>query len=134
MTEDMENQSVNVLELLLKISNDVSAIKADVTNLKETQSKERAEVSKEIDDVKSDVFKELATLEKDMTARINSLQSIQNTLVGDVDTLKHADENRDAKRWRTVIAFMATALSGMLIAKVPDIISYLLLLSKVGGK
>lgn len=134
MTEDMENQSVNVLELLLKISNDVSAIKADVTNLKETQSKERAEVSKEIEDVKSDVFKELATLEKDMNARINALQSIQNTLVGDVDTLKHADENRDAKRWRTVIAFMATALGGMLIAKVPDIISYLLLLSKVGGK
>ena len=134
MTEDMENQSVNVLELLLKISNDVSAIKADVTNLKETQSKERAEVSKEIEDVKSDVFKELATLEKDMNARINNLQSIQNTLVGDVDTLKHADENRDAKRWRTVIAFMATALGGMLIAKVPDIISYLLLLSKVGGK
>lgn len=134
MTEDMENQSVNVLELLLKISNDVSAIKADVTNLKETQSKERAEVSKEIEDVKSDVFKELATLEKDMTARINALQSIQNTLVGDVDTLKHADENRDAKRWRTVIAFMATALGGMFIAKVPDIISYLLLLSKVGGK
>ena len=134
MTEDMENQSVNVLELLLKISNDVSAIKADVTNLKETQSKERAEVSKEIEDVKSDVFKELATLEKDVNSRINSLQSIQNTLVGDVDTLKHADENRDAKRWRTVIAFMATALGGMLIAKVPDIISYLLLLSKVGGK
>lgn len=132
MTEDMENQSVNVLELLLKISNDVSAIKADVTNLKETQSKERAEISKEIEDVKNDVYKELSTLEKDMNARINNLQSIQNTLVGDVDTLKHADENRDAKRWRAVIAYVVTALGGMLIAKIPDIVSYLFILKQVG--
>lgn len=132
MSENMENQSVNVLELLLKISNDVSSIKADVTNLKETQSKERAEISKEIEDVKNDVYKELSTLEKDMNARINNLQSIQNTLVGDVDTLKHADENRDAKRWRSVIAYVVTALSGMLIAKIPDIVSYFYILKQVG--
>lgn len=132
MSENMENQSVNVLELLLKISNDVSSIKADVTNLKETQSKERAEISKEIEDVKEDVYKELSTLEKDMNTRINNLQSIQNTLVGDVDTLKHADENRDAKRWRAVIAYVVTALGGMLIAKIPDIVSYLFILKQAG--
>lgn len=132
MSENMENQSVNVLELLLKISNDVSSIKADVTNLKETQSKERAEISKEIESVKEDVYKEIDTLEKTMNTRINNLQSIQNTLVGDVDTLKHADENRDAKRWRAVIAYVATALGGMLIAKIPDIVSYLFILKQAG--
>ena len=132
MSENMENQSVNVLELLLKISNDVSSIKADVTNLKETQSKERAEISKEIESVKEDVYKEIDTLEKTMNTRINNLQSIQNTLVGDVDTLKHADENRDAKRWRAVVAYVATALGGMLIAKIPDIVSYLFILKQAG--
>lgn len=132
MSENMENQSVNVLELLLKISNDVSSIKADVTNLKETQSKERAEISKEIEDVKNDVYKELSTLEKDMNTRINNLQSIQNTLVGDVDTLKHADENRDAKKWRTVVSYVVTALGSMLITKIPDIVSYFYLLKQVG--
>ena len=132
MSENMENQSVNVLELLLKISNDVSSIKADVTNLKETQSKERVEISKEIEGVKEDVYKEIDTLEKTMNTRINNLQSIQNTLVGDVDTLKHADENRDAKRWRAVIAYVVTALGGMLIAKIPDIVSYLFILKQAG--
>lgn len=121
MSENMENQSVNVLELLLKISIDVSSIKADVTNLKETQSKERAEISKEIESVKEDVYKEIDTLEKTV-----------NTLVGDVDTLKHADENRDAKRWRAVIAYVVTALGGMLIAKIPDIVSYLFILKQAG--
>lgn len=132
MSENMENQSVNVLELLLKISNDVSSIKADVTNLKETQSKERAEISKEIGSVKEDVYKEIDTLKKTMNTRINNLQSIQNTLVGDVDILKHADENRDAKRWRAVIAYVVTALGGMLIAKIPDIVSYLFILKQAG--
>ena len=132
MSENMENQSVNVLELLLKISNDVSTIKADITNLKETQSKERVEISKEIESVKEDVYKEIDTLEKTMNTRINNLQSIQNTLVGDVDTLKHADENRDAKRWRAVIAYVVTALGGMLIAKIPDIVSYLFILKQAG--
>jgi CRISPR/Cas system CSM-associated protein Csm4 (group 5 of RAMP superfamily) len=129
--EIMENQNINVLELLLKISNDVSAIKTDVTNLKMTQSKDRLEISKEIEDVKSDCFKEISNLEKDMMSRVNNMQSVQNTLVGDIDTLKHADEVRDAKKWRTVIAFIATALGGMFIAKLPDIISYMILLNKV---
>lgn len=132
MSENMENQSVNVLELLLKISNDVSSIKADITNLKETQSKERADISKEIESVKEDVYKEITTLEKTVNTRINNLQSIQNTLVGDVDTLKHADENRDAKRWRAVIAYVVTALGGMLLAKIPDIVSYFYILKQVG--
>ena len=130
--EIMENQNINVLELLLKISNDVSSIKTDVTNLKMTQSKERAEISKEIDDVKTDCLKEISALEKDFMTRVNALQSIQNTLVGDVDNLKHSDEQRDARRWRTVMAFIATALGGMFVAKIPDIISYLVLLGKVG--
>ena len=132
MTEDMENQSVNVLELLLKISNDVSSIKADVTNLKETQSKERAEISKEIESVKEDVYKEIDTLEKTMNTRINNLQSIQNTLVGYVYTGKHLEENRDAKRGRAVIAYVVTALGGMLVAKIPDIVSYLFILKQAG--
>lgn len=132
MPEDMENQNINVLELLLKISNDVSSIKTDVTNLKETQSKERAEISKEIDDFKADCLKEISSLEKDFMTRVNAVQSIQNALVGDVDTLKHSDEDRDARRWRTVMAFIATALGGMLVVKIPEIISYLILLGKVG--
>jgi hypothetical protein len=42
--------------------------------------------------------------------------------------LKHAEERRDAKRWRTVMAFIGTALGGMLVAKLPDIIKTLTVL------
>lgn len=129
MSELTNKSDINVLELLLKISNDVSSIKTDITNLKDSQIKERADISKEIKDVKDDCLREI----KLITGRVNSLQAIQNTLVGDVDTLKHNDEKKDAKRWRLVMSFVLTALGGMITAKLPDIVSFLVFSAKIKG-
>lgn len=113
-------KEINVMELLIKISNDVSSIKTDMENLKKNQAKDNA-------DVRADCQRDIEDLEKRMNTKINNLQSVQNILVGDVDTLKHAEESKDAKRWRTVIAFVGTALGGMLIAKLPDIVRTLII-------
>lgn len=113
-------KEINVMELLIKISNDVSSIKTDMENLKKNQAKDNA-------DVRTDCQRDIEDLEKRMNTKINNIQSVQNTLVGDVDTLKHAEEAKDAKRWRTVMAFVGTALGGMLIAKLPDIVRTLII-------
>lgn len=113
-------KEINVMELLIKISNDVSSIKTDMENLKKNQAKDNA-------DVRADCQRDIEDLEKRMNTKINNIQSVQNILVGDVDTLKHAEESKDAKRWRTVIAFVGTALGGMLIAKLPDIVRTLII-------
>ena len=113
-------KEVNVMELLIKISNDVSSIKTDMENLKKNQAKDNA-------DVRADCQRDIEDLEKRMNTKINNIQSVQNTLVGDVDTLKHAEEAKDAKRWRTVMAFVGTALGGMLVAKLPDIVRTLII-------
>lgn len=113
-------KEINVMELLIKISNDVSSIKTDMENLKKNQAKDNA-------DVRADCQRDIEDLEKRMITKINNIQSVQNTLVGDVDTLKHAEEAKDAKRWRTVIAFVGTALGGMLVAKLPDIVRTLII-------
>ena len=114
-------KEINVMELLIKISNDVSSIKTDMENLKKNQAKDNA-------DVRTDYTRDIEDLEKRMNTKINNIQSVQNTLVGDVDTLKHAEEAKDAKRWRTVMAFVGTALGGMLIAKLPDIVRTLIII------
>ena len=114
-------KEINVMELLIKISNDVSSIKTDMENLKKNQAKDNA-------DVRADCQRDIEDLEKRMNTKINNIQSVQNTLVGDVDTLKHAEESKDAKRWRTVMAFVGTALGGMLIAKLPDIVRTLIII------
>ena len=122
-----EVKQINVIELLLKISNDVSSIKTDMINFKETQKSDKESISKEIADIRSDYERDIKELNDKLMSKLQTLQSVQNNLVGDVDTLKHADEKKDAKRWKTTLAFIGTALSGLFIGKLPDIISTLII-------
>ena len=123
----VEAKEINMLELLLKISNDVSSIKTDMTNFKEAQRLEKENTTKEMEDLRTDYKRDIKELNDKLMSKLQTLQSVQNNLVGDVDTLKHADEKKDAKRWKTTLAFIVTALSGLFIGKLPDIISTLII-------
>lgn len=120
--------SINIIELLMVIKEDVSSIKTEMASLKEAQKVEKENTLKEIEDVRTDYKRDLTDLESRIVSKLSHMQTVQNNLVGDVDTLKHAEERKDAKRWRTVMAFIGTALGGMLIAKLPDIIKTLVVL------
>ena len=72
--------------------------------------------------------------------KLNGIQSVQNNLVGDVDTLnhdvdtlKHAEEKKDAKRWKTVMAFIGTSVGSMILVKIPDFIAFCIKVSRMGG-
>jgi hypothetical protein len=74
--------------------------------------------------------------------RVNTLQSVQSNLVGDVDTLKgdidtlkNADTAKDAKKYRTVLAYVGTAIGSMLVVKLPEIIRtlYMIVLNNGGN-
>ena len=123
----VEAKEINMVELLLKISNDVSSIKTDMTNFKEAQRLEKENTTKEMEDLRTDYKRDIKELNDRLMNKLQTLQSIQNNLVGDVDILKHADEKKDAKRWKTTLAFIGTALSGLFIGKLPDIISTLII-------
>lgn len=120
--------NLNIIELLMVIKEDVSSIKTEMASFKEAQKVEKENMLKEIEDVRTDYKRDLADLESRIFSKLNHMQTVQNNLVGDVDTWKHAEERRDAKRWRTVMAFIGTALGGMLVAKLPDIIKTLTVL------
>ena len=119
-----QTEKINIIELLMGIKEDVSSIKTDMANFKESQRTEKDTIMKEISDVRADYKRDLADMEARFTANINGLQSVQNNLCGDVDTLKHAEDKKDAKRYRMTIAFIATALGGMALAKLPDFIAF----------
>lgn len=120
--------NLNIIELLMGIKEDVSSIKTEMASFKEAQKVEKENTLKEIEDVRTEYKRDLSDLESRVVSKLNHMQTVQNNLVGDVDTLKHAEERRDAKRWRTVMAFIGTALGGMLVAKLPDIIKTLTVL------
>lgn len=131
MAEQIEK--LNIIELLMGIKEDVSSIKTDMANFKEAQRIEKENTSKAIEDVRSDYKRDLNDLENRVMSKINSIQSVQNNLVGDVDMLNHAEEKKDAKKWKTVIAFICTSIGSMILVKLPDFILFCLKLNNLGG-
>ena len=128
-----QTEQINIIKLLMDIKADVSSIKTDMTNFKETQKVEKENTVKDIADVRSDCQRDLKELEARVMTKLNGIQSIQNNLVGDVDTLKHAEEKKDAKRWKTVMAFIGTSVGSMILVKIPDFIAFCIEVSRMGG-
>lgn len=119
---DESKGELNLTELLLQISSDVAVIKSDMANFKDSYKNEKINLLAKIDDVRSDYEKELEKL----TDRIEQLEK-------DVRNLKSAEDKKDAKRWRTTLAFILTGLGGILLSRVPDFLLYLAKLSIVKG-
>ena len=128
-----QTEQINIIKLLMDIKADVSSIKTDITNFKESQKVEKENTVKDIADVRSDCKRELKELEARVMTKLNGIQSVQNNLVGDVDTLKHAEEKKDAKRWKTVMAFIGTSVGSMILVKIPDFIAFCIEVSRMGG-
>ena len=128
-----QTEQINIIQLLMDIKADVSSIKTDMTNFKESQKVEKENTAKDIADVRSDCKRDLKELEAKVMAKLNGIQSVQNNLVGDVDTLKHAEEKKDAKRWKTVMAFIGTSVGSMILVKIPDFIAFCVKISRMGG-
>ena len=128
-----QTEQINIITLLMDIKADVSSIKTDMTNFKEAQKVEKENTMKDIAEVRSDCKRELKELEARVMTKLNGIQSVQNNLVGDVDTLKHAEEKKDAKRWKTVMAFIGTSVGSMILVKIPDFIAFCIEVSRMGG-
>lgn len=128
-----QTEQINIITLLMDIKADVSSIKTDMTNFKESQKVEKENTAKDIAEVRSDCERDLKELETRVMTKLNGIQSVQNNLVGDVDTLKHAEEKKDAKRWKTVMAFIGTSVGSMILVKIPDFIAFCIKVSRMGG-
>lgn len=124
---------INVMELLLKISENVSAIKTDMANFKETYKGEKDNLTAQICDARNDAKMELASAKSAFQIEIDAVKKVQETqdkrieeLEKTVTELKNADDKKDAKKWRIVIAFILTALGGFLLSYVFDFVKFIL--------
>lgn len=117
---------INVMELLLKISENVSAIKTDMANFKETYKSEKDSLTTLINDVRSDARGDLAQAKSNLQLEIDAVKKVQEEHTKEIDALKNADNVKDAKKWRVVIAFILTAVGGFLMSYVFDFIKFVL--------
>lgn len=124
---------INVMELLLKISENVSAIKTDMANFKETYKNEKDNLVTIINDVRADAKVDLAQAKSTFQMELDAIKKVQEAQTRvleaqakEISDLKNADNVKDAKRWRIVIAFILTAVGGFLMSYVFDFIKFVL--------
>lgn len=117
---------INVVELLLKISETVSAIKTDMSNFKETYRSEKDSLTALINDVRSDAKVELASAKSAFQLEIDGVKKVQERQEQAIQALQGTDDKKDAKKWRVVTAFILTAIGGFLLACLPDFIRFVL--------
>lgn len=117
---------INVMELLLKISENVSAIKTDMANFKETYKNEKDNLTTLINDVRSDAKMDLASAKSTFQMEIDAIKKVQERQETDIQALQSTDDKKDAKKWRVVTAFILTAVGGFLLAYLPDFIRFVL--------
>lgn len=110
-------KDINMMELLLKISSDVSSIKTDIANFKEAQKLEKENTARELEDVRCDCKKEITELAEKVNENTIEIEKLKKR----IEELERADDTKDAKKWRTVMIYIMTALGGMFVAKLPDI-------------
>jgi hypothetical protein len=123
-SENKDN--INLTELLLKISSDVSAIKTDMQNFKDSYKNEKENLLAKIDDVRKDFDKEIRTMKEAFEEKLKQQDAQIKLLTTYTEALRTQKDKEDAKKWRTVIAFILAGLGGMLLSRVPDIIMFLI--------
>lgn len=114
--DNTEERQLNTPQLLLKISTDVAEIKSDMSNFKATNKADKENLLAKIEDVRKDYEKDIARHD----AELKQLNVY-------IEAVRTSKDKEDAKKWRTVMAFILTGLGGMLLARIPE---FLLLVAK----
>lgn len=117
-----KKDDINLTELLLKISSDVSAIKTDMQNFKDSYKSEKENLLAKIDDVREDFEKDLKTLRETFEEKIKQQDAQIKLLTTYTEALRTEKDKTDAKKYRSIIAFILTGVGGLLIGSIPFIL------------
>lgn len=117
-----KSADINLTELLLKISSDVSAIKTDMQNFKDSYKSEKENLLAKIEDVREDFDKEIKTMKVAFEEKLKQQDAQIKLLTTYTEALRTQKDKEDAKKWRTVIAFILTGVGGLLIGCIPTIL------------
>lgn len=124
-----EENKINMVELLIGIKEDVSVIKTKMSSFEEAQERDREFLSNKIDTLEAQHEEDKTTLQKRHQEDIKEISEAFNekisSLQEEVNSLKRQKDEEDAKRWRAIVKYFLTALGGILVAKLPDILNLL---------
>ena len=127
-----KSADINLTELLLKISSDVSAIKTDMQNFKDSNKSEKENLLAKIEDVRKDCEREVKAIRESFDEKFKQQDAQIKLLTTYTEALRTQKDKDDAKKYRSVIAFILVGLGGMLLSLIPSFIIFVLK-AKIGG-
>lgn len=120
-----EENKINMVELLIGIKEDVSVIKTKMSSFEEAQERDREVFIEKLEAQKAQHEEDKNILQKRHQEDIKELKESITEMKEEINSLKRKKDEEDAKRWRTVVKYFLTALGGILVAKLPDILNLL---------
>lgn len=110
VNDTIEKGTEYIMKVLMEIKEDVASIKTDISNLKSNSVKDFVGINTRLDKMECQVKKN--------TDDIDDLRDLVNS----------SEDKKDAKKYREITAYLLTAIGGVAIAKLPDIIKMLYIL------
>lgn len=106
MSNESQNKDNFIMETLIKISKDVGEIKTKVEGLEKSKEKDNKAFEKRLE-----------TVEEQTKKNTDSIVALQN-----------ADDKKDAKNYRSILRLVGAGVTGVIIAKFPDIVKFFIAL------
>ena len=123
---DGKNDNINQMELLFKISNDVASIMSDLRNFQDNYNSDKKDTAERIEDVRKDYEKDIRAMKETFDERLKQQDAQIKLLTTYTEALRTEKDKTDAKKYRTVVAFILTGIGGLLIGSIPFILKLLL--------
>lgn len=123
---DGKNDNINQMELLFKISNDVASIMSDLRNFQDNYNSDKKDTAERIEDVRKDYEKDIRAMKEAFDERLKQQDAQIKLLTTYTEALRTEKDKTDAKKYRTVVAFILTGIGGLLIGSIPFILKLLL--------
>lgn len=123
---DGQNENINQMELLFKISNDVASIMSDLRNFQENYNSDKKDTAERIDDVRKDYEKDMKVMKEAFDERLKQQDAQIKLLTTYTEALRTEKDKADAKKWRVVIGFILTGIGGILLGCIPAFLKYLI--------
>jgi leucyl-tRNA synthetase len=114
------------MELLFKISNDVASIMSDLRNFQDNYNSDKKDTAERIEDVRKDYEKDIRAIKEAFDERLKQQDAQIKLLTTYTEALRTEKDKTDAKKYRTVVAFILTGIGGLLIGSIPFILKLIL--------
>lgn len=117
-----EQLVAQIQESLMHLRDEVSNLKARLTYFEQARSDEKKDTEEEIRGVTVAYKNAVNNVEEKFMEKIGAILKTIDSVNRQIRELQESDTKKAAAMWNKIVALLVTAVSGAVVAKLPDII------------